>query len=172
MKELFIVILLTCFVACEYQIPELPPETQIGEGTFGCLVNGELVVTYWDGDYRPFVDDNPHAVYNPTADRLQIIGYGQNNQVFKFTVDHPEANRIAPIDTVVYYPSKSYGNYYYGGTNLGEITLTRFDLAKRIVSGTFSFVGHIHYIDTGIVDYNDFVTVTMGRFDIILNINN
>jgi len=165
MKQILIAaLLLTCFAACELEPPELPPETQTGENTFGCLVNGELVVPYYRGD------DNPRVVYDRTADRLRITGYGQNNQFFRFTVDHPEANRTTSIDTVEYYPQQhSYGRYYYGGTHLGEITLTRLDLTKGIVSGIFNFVGYKHYTDDeGTIDQNDIVTVTMGRFDIRL----
>jgi len=166
MKKLFVaVIMLTCLAACEKPIPELPAETQTGKNTFGCLVNGELVIPYNMNGY------GSRAQYDRTSERLQITGHGQNYQVFQLTVDRPEVNRPAPINNVVYRIPKNITSYYYGGTNLGEITFTRFD--SEIVSGTFRFIGYKHYTSpVESVDLDDFVTVTMGRFDVIMDIIN
>ena len=115
---------------------------------------------------------NPRAKYDQAADSVQITGYGQNYQCFVFTVKHPATNRPAPIDNVTYYPPLTDGSFYYGGTDLGEIILTRFDLTARIVSGTFHFTGYRkHYTDPEKpADQNDFVTVTFGRFDMKIDI--
>ena len=163
----FIAILLIMagsFATCVDPVPELPAETQIGANTFGCLVNGELVVPY-----KPYYE-KPRAVYYQVTDSLRIIGYGQNNQVFKLTMKQPKANLPATIDKVVYYPPNSPpGNFYYGGNNIGEITLTQFDLSKRVVSGIFHFVGHKRNAVTGeLIVPDEAVTVSLGRFDITI----
>ena len=155
-----------CFAACK-KIPELPAETQSGANTFGCLVNGELVIPYY---YR---DGKPYAVYDQIADSLQITGYGQNHQAFIFTIKSPKINRPVSIDKIEYYPPKSYQNYFYGGYNTGEVMLTRFD--SMVVSGVFNFVGYQHTYsfapEEEQIDMNSFVTVSMGRFDIALDIH-
>ena len=171
MKKLFIAaITLTCLTACVRPIPELPAETQTGAKTFGCLVNGELVIPYYENSLASSYDYNPHAVYDRIEDRLRITGYGQNYQFFEFTVNLPENGLSAPIDKVRYFPPNSNGDYYYGGENIGNIILTRFDLTQRIVSGTFNFTGYKHDANTEeLIDSNDFVMVTLGRFDIRMN---
>ena len=171
MKKLFIAaITLTCLTACVRPIPELPAETQTGANTFGCLVNGELVIPYCGSLFDYSCHYDALAVYDRTEDRLRITGYGQNYQGFEFTVDLPKNGLSAPIDKVRYFPPNSNGDYYYGGENIGYIILTRFDLTQRIVSGTFNFTGYKHDANTEeLIDSNDFVMVTLGRFDIRMN---
>jgi len=168
MKRLLVAaFLLTCFTACEEPIPELPAETQTGANTFGCLVNGELVIPY-----PKHYSNKPYAVYSQLTDTLRITGYGQNNQVFEFTISRPKANQPATIDKAAYYPwGRNQNSYYYGGDNIGEIVLTQFNLIRGVVSGTFHFVGREYSVATGeLLDPNDIVTVSLGRFDIKMNI--
>ena len=172
MKKLLIAgIMAICFAACEYEIPELPDETQSGANTFGCLVNGELVIPYYN---RHNNNHKQYAVYYQIADSLQITGYGQNDQFFIITIKSPKINQPVSIDKIEYYPPNSSRNYFYGGYNIGEVILTRFD--AMAVSGVFNFVGYQHSHSSNpeenLIDMNRFVTVSMGRFDIALNVNN
>ncbi len=179
MKKIFTAwIIVACSTACVYEIPELPDETQNGANTFGCLVNGELVVPYPGKFVRYSYDYKTQARYDKVSDRLQIIGYGQNYQSFSFTINRPQSRQSMSIDSVAYCPYSlpySYvneGDYYYGGTGLGEIVFTRFDLIEGIVSGKFHFVGYKrNAITGGLLDPDDFVTVSLGRFDIKLTVN-
>jgi len=172
MKQTIIVLaVLLCLAACQYEIPELPKETQNGLDTFGCLVNGELVVPYENGYYqKKYI---PHAEYNLQTKELKIIGYGQNYQMFTFTVINPQEAKVMIIDTVMYYPFNSNSDVYYGGNDIGEMELTYFNTANGIASGHFRFTGYkCSAIDKSIIDRNDFVTVTKGYFDINLTILN
>ena len=162
--------MLSCLVACQYEIPELPAATQTGANTFGCLVDGELVIPF--DISKDHYDHSARAEYNQTADTLLIFGYGQRSQAFKFTLIHPAVNRPAPIDKAEYYYAPipyGGGGSYYGGERIGTITLTRFD--TQAVSGTFDFIGHGYSIDPAgaVFDTGGSVTVTMGRFDITMN---
>jgi len=170
MKKLaFAGVLLIFCVACGHDIPELPAETQTGANTFGCLVNGELVVPFsckraLFGSYGYSYDYYAWAQYDQWGDTLRIVAHGHNAQIFEFTVASPAVNRPAPIDKVAFNPT-GYGENYYGGEKIGTITLTRF--GQWVVSGTFGFVGRKYSAATGeIVDSDDSVTVSMGRFDI------
>ncbi len=76
---------------------------------------------------------------------------------------------FAPGDYVLDDKENSRGYYMTSGTsyitdadNKGVLTITKFDKANKIISGTFSFKSRYYY--TGEV-----VTVTDGRFDRIYN---
>jgi hypothetical protein len=151
--------------ACKHRIPELPSETHSGANTFGCLVNGELVVPYNDSFFLNG-KDSPSASYISDTDKLQITAYGQNYQPFYFTVSAPKTGAVRTIDAVKYYLHE-YDSYYYGGNNIGEISFSYFSPERKIVSGTFWFIGYRYNYDSDQpIDNNDFVTVTLGRFDI------
>jgi len=165
MKQTIIaLVILLCLTACEYEIPELPKETTSGLNTFGCLVNGELVVHH--NKYKNGYSSDkyiPYADYNLETDELKIFGYGQNNKMFMFTVINPQEAKAMPIDTIRYYHS----GFYYGGNEIGEIELTCFNAANSIVSGHFRFTGYKYSVmDKNIINRNDSVIVTKGYFDI------
>ena len=75
------VILLFCFlglyVSCIEPFPELPPETQTGAGTFGCLVNNELVFAESGSSWQGV---NAKASYNQNTDQLKVVAQCQFGQ--------------------------------------------------------------------------------------------
>jgi hypothetical protein len=154
MRGILLTGLFGLYVSCEEQFPELPPETQSGKGTFGCLVNNELVFTLWD--------EVAAASYNNTTDQLEIHARCQFGQQFVFLIDEPykKQNTIS-IDTIHYLSPDS---HWVEATQTGGIRITRIDnqnQGNNVVSGTFFF------------DLNEAETpihVTKGRFDLPLNI--
>ena len=149
---------------------QLPPATQTGANTFGCLVNGKVFVPKgYDGTGRP----NPHVQYDYDLNgqpyfsietnlfvnsnsqggvllvfrNLNSTRYYSINNDLRFTVGWPQVLSNCggqTLDTTV----KSRG----GGT------ITKLDISNQIISGTFDFKYKTQICDT--------VFVTDGRFDI------
>ena len=146
---LFIALPLSCV---EPEEPtELPPETQKGANTFGCLVNGELFVAVphfrW-GTAKPYL----YAEYDNGG--LEI-GAANTNESFRFFLS-PEENVFKRM-RIIYSNSNDIA---YQARNIGYIFLTKFDIESRIVSGVFEY----EVID----DKDTIAIVTEGRFDIKL----
>ena len=150
-------VLLIClsgfYFSCGESIPKLPPETQTGENTFGCLVNNELV--FAETGYQVI---NARANYNKDNDQLQITAQCQLGQQFVFFRNDPyKIQDVGSIDTIRYLPPNA--SEWMEATKTGSLSITRLD--SGIVSGTFSF------------DLNENgktpIHVTKGRFDLTLN---
>ena len=166
MKRIVITrVLLIClsgfYFSCGEVIPKLPPETQTGENTFGCLVNNELVfaeIEYQGGELGRVPVINAGANYNKENDQLQITAQCQFGQQFVFSMNDPyEIQDVVSMDTIRYLPPNS--TEWMKATQTGSLCITRLD--SGIVSGTFSF------------DLNENgktpIHVTKGRFDLTLN---
>lgn len=160
----------------------LPPITQTGENTFGCYINGKLLVprdgtgTYLGADKgASFLGGYPDGAYNELDIRdyksertanilihiqdLRQIGEGD------YIID--ESNGMNSIDGLdhnyihcrVFDEATNRYQYYRSFGNSGVIKITRYDLPNRIVSGTFSCT----VMNSG--DSNDIIEITEGRFD-------
>ncbi len=148
---------------------QLPPATQTGANTFGCLVNGKVFVPKgFDGTGTP----NPHVLYDYDLNgepflsieansfesnssggvmlvyrNLRGLGYYSVDSVLKFTAGWPS----------------QIGNC--GGQSLDNNTgkwgggvITKLDITNHIISGKFDFKFKAPNCDT--------VYITNGRFDI------
>jgi hypothetical protein len=158
---------------------ELPPETQIGAGTFACLVNGQ-VWTY----------NNPTGInLKPTSNlsfdpldhrgRLNIYGLRYNNKnegidEIGLLADSLIVRNVAKVDSKnndmsLFYTNEnivkcndfftkvqidSSKNFY----RLGKVEITKLDLQDKIISGRFDCI----IFQTGC----DTLKITEGRFDI------
>jgi hypothetical protein len=172
---LFIITLFLCstFAACKKDKNaandnQLPPATQTGANTFGCLVNDKLFVpkgyTNPYPNYRIFVD--------PGANNdLEIKTYSYSNNIetdigfTAFGVNGP--NNYVVQNGGLIYP------YYRQNTNSdicnftsttsnfksGYLKITRYDLPARIISGEFEFKLYDSTISC------DTIRITQGRFD-------
>jgi len=140
----------------------LPPATQCGANTFGCLVNGKVWVPekvnshphtkklhadWHDGTFVVYgskvVDDQyVGLVWLRVEDSLATEGtYALNNWT-------PGLGRFE--DTLCSYQTDtSWG---------GQLTITKFDRSNYIISGTFEFT----VVATGC----DTIQITEGRFDV------
>ena len=166
-------LVLLCAASCKKENKnedQLPPATQTGANTFGCLVNGKVFVPRgYDGTGRP----NPHVQYE----------YDLNGQPYliiearQYTSNQITGNiRIGfgNLNTLGYYPVSDSFNFSVGwiqvipncgmGTSdpsvhvWGGGVITKLDNSNDIISGTFEFKAIKPGCDT--------VRVTDGRFDI------
>jgi len=151
-------------------VDQLPPATQTGANTFGCLLNGQpwtpsgndgrpnYRVTYDPGFAGGSLTIRVYRYPDKTADyQNMILGGDRISQlgVYPFVLvgdrkaffaDH----RLAPpCDDFSEAPALTY--------RTGDITITRLDLTQGIISGTFHFKLARPGCDT--------VRVTNGRFD-------
>lgn len=175
MKKLLILSLLTTLTLTAMQCcktdPEpvdpldlLPPATQTGENTFGCLINGEALVS----------PNTVHLVAIFQVPTQIEIGGGDLNELGEV---HLILNDTNLITEGVYHLIENgvdrggRGEYIVGiGTNTvciydtkypitGTVEITFLDNTNYIVSGTFQF-------DAISSDCADTVHITNGRFDI------
>jgi hypothetical protein len=149
---------------------QLPPATQIGANTFGCLVNGKVYVPKgYNGNGSP----NPKKLYDIglngrpilgiTADQIVnsnykgsiLISFGNLDHLgtymmpndFNFSLDWTDV--IGNCSTIAFDTTiKKFGG--------GEIT--KLDIPNRTISGTFNCKFKTLQCDT--------VFITDGRFDI------
>lgn len=138
-------------------LDQLPPATQTGANTFGCLINGE-----------PFVvsnTSNQTAIYQGGV--LQIGGGIDNSIMDK----HISINISAPINlntpydltllpnNLAIFVNNGEGCYYdYDHTTSGTLTITKFDQTNFIISGTFNFSTQTNECEN--------INITNGRFDL------
>ena len=168
-KLLFSFFVLLTFIGskCEDDTPKnpidlLPPATQIGANTFGCLIDGEAFTP--DGRPLSFTKE-----YFPTENgyTLGVKGDRTNSK---------NAVSVACIVQDVFLKEKHYdliqnsrgnasGRYfsmsqenYTSSQHTGKLIITRFDSLKQVISGTFWFDVQDH---EGVVHQ-----IREGRFDI------
>jgi hypothetical protein len=154
---------------CKYNDPapadQLPPATQTGANTFGCLVNGQPWTPQgFNGtpNYSATYDRTYHGgAFDVRAYRISDSGANREYiYVYADSVQGPgnyslvNVKKAAPTYTAV--PGCDY-NRDPTTYRRGTLTLTRLDLQARIVSGTFEFTLAQPGCDT--------VKVTHGRFD-------
>ena len=150
-------------------LDQLPPATQTGAGTFGCLVNGQAWMPQGnDGtsnytvSYDVFPDGGlleigTYRIYGQKTTDHQLLGIWtkriQGVGTFSF---QDRANSIATyIDAKsgCYWASRDSTTTY----RRGQLTITRLDLQAGVVSGTFAFTLYKPGCDS--------IRVTNGRFD-------
>ena len=170
MKKLILLLLTTFTLSCcnkdddkpSNPIDQLPPATQTGAGTFGCLVNGE-----------PFVDNSGFFnCFYQLVDGEYYFGIRGRKESFINQIGIGSEKKNIDLDINHTLKSQQEGNFYgrisfncsscLGATTLNEnpgvITFTKLDMQNNIVSATFEFT----VIDpsTGTV-----YEITEGRFD-------
>ena len=165
MRKLLL-ILITTFTLCSCDkdndkptnpVSQLPPATQTGANTFGCLINGE-----------PFVvsnTSNQTAIYQGGV--LQIGGGIDNSIMDKrisINISAP-INLNTPYDLTLFpnnlaiFVNNGEGCYYdYDHTTSGTLTITKFDQTNFIISGTFNFSTQTNECEN--------INITNGRFDL------
>lgn len=174
MKQILILLLwLPLFVACKKnELNALPPATQVGANTFGCLVNGKAWVPSGKGLFsdKPLeggYEDTPRLrncvwiqVTNKDGTRLDIF-LREVNSIGEYTLKEDISaiypTSINPSNYAYYYDGT--GGFITTATHTGKVAITKADTVGKTVSGTFEFTG-----------YNpktrQTVSVTQGRFDV------
>lgn len=173
---LFILILSSCKKDDEPYLPidQLPPETQIGAQTIGCLVNGEAFAhnLFYYNNFYQFVEGEFHLVINWDMNTSKGWKYGQisldnidvkEGQTYILNIsDYAEDNNYtggngtyasydSTINKIIQYETNS--NY------IGKIHFTRFDTENFIMSGTFEF-------EAKDIMSGESISITDGRFDL------
>ncbi len=168
---------LSCFVftaaSCKKDNPteleKLPPATQTGANTFGCLVNGKAFIPYTNCS---FICDPPLQFLYDAGLRGGQFAANAENSIFKSTI-------IFGLDTVtgarryLYYQSINHpvrlsfmpnNNVCDLSTVLdpqvsatGFVDILKFDIQNGIISGTFEFTLAKPGCET--------INITNGRFD-------
>ena len=157
-------------------LAQLPPATQTGANTFGCLVNGQPYMPKGNTGTSNF-----SVTYDPTfrGGTLNISSYRikdgrttfitvesiqlTSSGIYSFT--RPNGNCIALYSDVsndpMQFPPPSICGIIPSDQDVahrsGQLKLTRFDTQARIVSGTFDF----KLLQAGC----DTLKITQGRFD-------
>ncbi|WGH74389.1 hypothetical protein P8625_09725 [Tenacibaculum tangerinum] len=164
---------------------QLPPITQTGANTFGCVINGEVLVPKDAINYPPgpiprglkvyyqnniltidagnLADDNGNRVY------IYINGI---NSTGSFELNNAEytANNFTPNYSYLWVRENNndIDKIYLSKTTTGSINISRFDSVNNIVSGNFDNLNIVNKDNT-----NESITLTNGRFDFNLNtVNN
>ena len=145
-------------------LSQLPPASQTGAGTFGCLINGRAYTPKGNNGTTNFA-----VLYEPGPQGvgLNILTYRIDGgrqylslscglitpQKRTFTIGLPATEGDAAYDGV--------GGDYFNDNGLtyrrGQIIITRLDEQAGVLSGTFEF--------TSVRRGGDTLKVTQGRFD-------
>jgi hypothetical protein len=151
---------------------QLPPATQSGENTFGCLVNGKV----WRPKDDGFWSSKLKASYGrgtlgikvekDNNSKREIISIGVLEEAYELGIhkingsDHPK-NNASFINQVKEENNITECIYKTDSINTGYLKLTRVDSIENIVSGRFEFTA----VNDSCGDV-DTIRVTKGRFDI------
>jgi len=150
-------------------LDQLPPATQEGKNTFGCLLNGQAWTPKgYSGtsNYSVYYDPG----YGGGTLNISVYRYASKNEndlqtislnSFKLTTVGSYSYTDNYINTIIINDVKSNCRYdSYDSLNVysaGTLTVTRLDLTKGIIAGTFEFTLAKPGCDT--------IRVTNGRFD-------
>ena len=177
MKHFFLLLLTTITLSCcssdddNNNGDQLPPETQTGANTAGCLVGGQVFLPHQRGlnaallcNYE-FIDGKFYfnLVIN---DNRETIGKTVSVRTGEISL---ATNSIYPlnISNTIFQPDFIGGGGIYGigastyfytnSIKTGELKITRLDLSNSIISGTFWF--------DAVNSAGETVQIRSGRFD-------
>ncbi len=170
----FLVLVLSSFSSCDKteDFSVLPAETQSGNNTFGCYVEGKR---FFGGYLIHFGIPPLSAVYHSKQELLNINADGKfedNKQgSMGIQIFNPKVGVTIKMQRAIFeyypriFPGASSVFTEFGVSDGGEVIITKLDTINKIVSGRFSMIGK------GAVDINNFtgsdsITIAEGRFDL------
>ena len=178
MKQIILALVYTALIAgsCKKNndkspIEQLPPETQTGANTFGCLIDGKAFIPKGDPFGGPikkafyqFV--NGKYVFGISARRSenessQVVGIGGDSiQITVGAFDLASVGSGKMAGGYTYRDLSNLGGIQYGTTEVhrGQLVIKKFDTLNQIVSGTFWF--------DAINASGQKIEVREGRFDL------
>jgi hypothetical protein len=181
MKQTLLLVLSVILLgsSCKKQKPvnpvdQLPPETQTGANTFGCLVNGQIFKPGGAQLSGGSLQCNYQLVNG--AYHFTLIGRFQNNSngtggsigLYTDSLSVHQGDKLSLKAKIKGNPSADYfkaiNSYQYELFNtddlsyLGELWIKKLDSVNQIVSGTFWF--------NAVNSNGDTVKITEGRFDV------
>jgi hypothetical protein len=151
------------------ELDKLPPVTQIGAQTIGCLVNGKAFVDnsslnnfyqFVDGEFYLVInwDENTQSGFKDGQISLSKINIQEGQTYILNISDFLEDDFVGGNGTY----STNIGGITQYETNseiTGQIHFTRFDTQNFIMSGTFEFEAKDIFSEKTI-------SITNGRFDL------
>jgi hypothetical protein len=174
MRTIFLLLsILFIFVSCDKEddkpkteLEKLPPATQTGAQTFGCLIDGKAFVP------PKFGSNAPNAFYQFVDGAYTLSIYGSTDGGSNLKSINIGCIDMPLIQESSYLLKEELSNNYFGEYNIGggitfsgasttinpgTLTITRFDPTNFIISGTFEF--------SVLDDNNAEIKITNGRFD-------
>ncbi|MBS1559873.1 MAG: hypothetical protein JST69_14225 [Bacteroidetes bacterium] len=143
------------------ELEKLPPATQSGKYTFGCLINGKAFVpkstTDFTAIYQQGILDFRSLAYNPDKTIKFVLleqDFGLLN-VGSYSLTKYQTSFVSVSAQLI---DKSECDYQGENTISGQISITKLDRVNYIMPGTFQFTSKAPGCDT--------LKVTDGRFDI------
>jgi hypothetical protein len=167
---------LLVLAGCKKSVDALPEPTQTGANTFGLKLNGEYWVPQkFAGINSPILE----AYYTPLGDfRIKAMNFASEPTETEFhiylqNVTSPGVFKLNTNTDIFPNASGNYGYYVRRKINplnewittpeyTGTVTITKFDLTNRVISGTFEFTA------ASLDGSAQPITVTDGRFDVKL----
>ena len=152
MKKLIILFITTIFLACcnkdetptptPTPVSQLPPATQTGANTFGCLLDGEV--------FKPGLTNNSYNCFYQLVDGeyyFLVTANNTKNNITKGIFVGTEKKTISQGQTLNLYQrisGNAWGTYFLNSNphttsdlETGELKITKLDFVNNIVSGTF-----------------------------------
>jgi hypothetical protein len=168
---LLIAVMATCKKtdSLDAELAKLPPITQTGANTFGCLVNGKAVLPNCNLPNCPpplegFYDPSPNGQFGiactyESGDKVILVGLDSVISYKKYIIsDTLNKNvRVAFYDYKNSFLCERIGSRQEFKFINGEINLNRVDIPNGIFSGTFNFIISTSNCGT--------ISITNGRFD-------
>ena len=175
MKYLFALLFITSLISCKKDIDELPEGTQTGANTFGARINGKFWMPQGFGvvPTTPILEAN-YAGSNSIRINARNFGSSPTEtemEIILFNVTGPGTYLLNQNTSK--YPNYSSSYAYYverrftpkyewitSATHTGKVEVTRYDMAAKVISGTFEFTAKERS------DATSPLSVTEGRFDL------
>jgi len=156
--------------------PELPPETQTGAGTFGCLVDGKV---FKPGGFGASLSGgilncnyqvvNGQIFFRLAANNDRDSKDRRSIALFMENIEIEEGKKYSLAQSKSKFEPQAMGQYLTLDPTIatfltdtfyvGELWVKKFDLEKNIVSGTFWF--------DAVNEQGQKVQVREGRFDVL-----
>jgi Family of unknown function (DUF6252) len=160
------------FLTCKQPVDFLPPATQTGQNTLGCLIDGKPHIP--DGGpafsgTRPIVGGRTGRFHGPGSGFI-IYTFSRSEQYLHLYLDDcaPGMHLLNTGDPAVgvvtgrlhrgQYSSVQRGYLLTSTKHTGWVNLTKVDTVSGVVSGTFEF--------TAANPAGETVSITNGRFDL------
>lgn len=183
MKKFILFLTITLALSCcskdDKQIAEidkLPPATQTGANTAGCLLNGQAFLPKGNSQFGPILN----CFYQQNQDGFHLglsINNKENSSIYKTVqfATNPiqlEENTTYSLVAKIINSNNTYisnfaeyniisfngdTNYITTITNTGELRVTKLNTQQKIISGTFWYDA----IDT----HGEIIKIREGRFD-------
>jgi hypothetical protein len=155
----------------KYPIDQLPPETQTGANTFGCLIDGKVFIPKGNPLGGPIKKASYQFLNGGYYFGISGIDKSNPEDVTDVGIRGDSVQLIAGTYLLSKYSAKNYfggvgfskilqmrKDYYTNEIQIGQIVIKHFDTVNQIVSGTFWFDAKN--------SNGQIVQVRNGRFDL------